>query len=86
MKAVKAKCKIWRRKQTNLPNTISIVYFLQTRLFTEKFSRTSAIHPGIFCGRALWADIVSPRMNTIASRDQFKPIRIEENLVLNYNG
>ena len=28
---------------------------------------------------------VSPRMNTIASRDQFKPIRIGENLVVNYN-
>ena len=27
---------------------------------------------------------VSPRMNTIASRDQFKPIRIGENLVVNY--
>ena len=33
----------------------------------------------------LWADSVSPRMNTIASCDQFKPIRIEENLVVNYN-
>ena len=31
------------------------------------------------------ADGVSPRMNTIASRDQFKPIRIGENLVVNYN-
>ena len=31
-------------------------------------------------------DSVSPRMNTIASRDQFKPIRIGENLVVNYNG
>ena len=30
------------------------------------------------------ADSVSPRMNTIASRDQFKPIRIGENLVVNY--
>ena len=28
---------------------------------------------------------VSPRMNTIASRDQFEPIRIGENLVVNYN-
>ena len=28
---------------------------------------------------------VSPRMSTIASRDQFKPIRIGENLVVNYN-
>ena len=25
-------------------------------------------------------------MNTIASRDQFKPIRIGQNLVVNYNG
>ena len=52
-------------------------------MFTEIFSRTSTIHPGIFLGRALWADSVSPRMNTIASRDQFKPIRIGENLVVN---
>ena len=27
---------------------------------------------------------MSPRTNTIASRDQFKPIRIGENLVVNY--
>jgi len=54
-------------------------------LFTEKFSRTSTIYPGIFLGRAVWADSVSPRMNTIASHDQFKPIRIGENLVVNYN-
>ena len=60
--------------------------FCKTPLFTEKFSRTTTIHPGIFRGRALWADSVSPRMNTIASRDQFKPIRIGENLVVNYNG
>ena len=31
------------------------------------------------------ADSVSPRMNTIASPDQFKPIRIGEHLVVNYN-
>ena len=49
------------------------------------FPRMGTIHPGIFLGRALWADSVSPRMNTIASRDQFKPIRIGENLVVNYN-
>ena len=53
-------------------------------MFTEKFSRTTTIHPGIFRGRALWADSVSPRKNTIASRDQFKPIRIGENLVVYY--
>ena len=28
--------------------------------------------------------IVSPRMNTIAFRNQFKPIRIGDNLVVNY--
>ena len=28
---------------------------------------------------------VSPPVNTIASRDQFKPMRIGENLVVNYN-
>ena len=39
----------------------------------------------IFLGRALWADSVSPLMNTIASRDQFKQIRIGENLMANYN-
>ena len=48
------------------------------------FQRTTTIHPGIFLGRALWAGSVSPRTNTIASRDQFKPIRIGENLVVNY--
>ena len=53
--------------------------------FTEKFSRTTTIHPGIFGERALCADSGPPRMNTIASRDQFKPIRIGENLVVNYN-
>ena len=32
------------------------------------------------------ADSVSPRMNTITSRDQFKQITIGENLGANYNG
>ena len=67
-------------------DTNSIVYSLQTRLITEKFSRTSTNHPGIFRGRALWADSVSPQEIAIASRDEFKPIiRIGENLVVNYN-
>ena len=54
--------------------------FYETRLFTEKLSRTTTIHPGIFGGRALSADSDSgpPRMNTIAPRDQFKPIRMEK--------
>ena len=40
---------------------------LLIRLFTEKFSWTSTIHPGIFCGWALWADSISVWMNTIVS-------------------
>ena len=39
---------------------------------------------GYFPGRARWADSVSLQMNTTASRDQFNPIRIGENLVVNY--
>ena len=60
--------------------------FHETRLFTEKFSQTTTIYPGIFSGRALWADSSgSPLMDTIASRDQFEPIKIIENLVVNYS-
>ena len=53
-------------------------------IITGNFTRTTTIHPGISGGRTLWADSVSPRMNTIAPRDQLKPIRIGENLVVNY--
>ena len=88
---MKAKYKIWKRKQTKLLNTILIQFqwfiLYETRLFTEKISRTTTIHPGTFGGRVhvLWADSGPQRMNTIASRDQFKPIRIGEKLVVNYN-
>ena len=86
MKAVKANVKFEKENQQNPLNTISIVYFPLARLFTQVFSRTSTIHPGIFRGRALSSDSVSPRTNTIASRDQFKPMRIGENLVVNCKG
>ena len=46
--------------------------------------KTGKFHPGIFGRRALSADSGPPRMNTIAPRDQFKPIRIGENLVVIY--
>ena len=92
-KAVKAKYKISKRKQAKALNTISVVYFLRNplvygKIFTDDyypsgyFRRTGTIHPGIFSGRALWADSGSPRMSTITPRDQFKPIRIGENLVM----
>ena len=83
--AVIAKHKIWKRKQTKTPITISVVYFLRNPLVYSKISRTTTIHPGIFGGLAQWADSALPQMNTIASRDQFKPIRIGENLVVNYS-
>ena len=48
-KAVEARCKIWKFKtDKDLLKTISIVYFLQARLFTEQVSRTTTAHPGIF--------------------------------------
>ena len=72
-------------RQKPLIQLFQLFIFYETRMFTEKFSRTTTIHPGIFGGRALWADSGSPRMSTIAPRDQFKPIRIGENLVVNYN-
>lgn len=50
---MKAKVKFEKEKRQALLNTISIVYFLQTRLFTEKVSRMSIIHLGIFHGRTL---------------------------------
>ena len=51
---------------------------LQKKGFTDDyyyFRRTGTI----------WADRVSLRMNTIASRDQIKPMRIGDNLQVNYN-
>ena len=43
-----------KKTDKNPFNTTSIVYFLYVALFTEKFSRTTTIHPGIFRGRALY--------------------------------
>ena len=37
--------KIVKQNRQNLLDTTSAVNFLQTRLFTEKFSRTSTIDP-----------------------------------------
>ena len=42
------------RHKHSIVYTISILYFLQTRLFTDKFSWTTTIHPGIFQGGALF--------------------------------
>ena len=74
-------CTAWNCN--NSQRTLPKKYGITVRKFT--FSRTGTIHSGIFLGRALCADSVSPRTNAIASRDQFKPIWIGENLVVNYN-
>ena len=47
MKAVKVNVKFQKETVKNPLNTSSVVYFLQARLFTEKFSRTTTIHPGV---------------------------------------
>ena len=82
-------------RQKPLIQFISVVYFLRNplvywKIFTDNyypsryFRQTGTIHPGIFSGWALWADSGPPRMSTIAPHNQFKPIRIRENLVMNY--
>ena len=43
-------------------------------LIYQKYSRTGTIYPG--------ADSGAPRAGTITSREQFKPIRIGENLAM----
>ena len=87
MKAVKARCKIWKKEnkqRSSYYNFNIIVYFLEALLFTEIFSLKSTIHLVIFLRQHyVWADSVFPWMNTIASHDQMKPIRIKENLVVN---
>ena len=44
----------------------------------------TTVHLGIFLGWALRAYSVSLQVNTIGSCDKFKPVRIIENLVVNY--
>ena len=46
-KAVKAK----KENRQKLFKQIQLFIFYETRLFTEKLSRTTTIHPGIFGGR-----------------------------------
>ena len=84
MKTVKANVKFEKEGKHKLSQYNFVFFFPLARLFTQVFSQTSTIHPGIFRGRALSSDSVSPRTNAIASRNQFKPMRIGENLVVNY--
>ena len=66
---------------------------MQFHLFCSWFFFISSLVYRKFYGRLLSICVffpdrlipVSPRMNAITSRDQFEPIRIGENLVVNYN-
>ena len=60
------------------------VYFVLSTLVYRKTLTGDYLPTGYF-RRALWADSVSPEMNTLALRTQFKAIRIGENLVVIYN-
>ena len=86
------KAELYQMKQNQTRNSLNITG--ETKLgkkptkmtvCLQNIPRTGTIHPGIFHGRTIWADSVSPRATTIPSREQFKPIRIRENLVVNYN-
>ena len=72
MKAVTGK---WKQIKTHLLRFQLFIPY-KPAFFTGEVSRMTTIRLGIFHGQALWADSVSPWMNTIASHDQFKPIRV----------
>ena len=60
-----------------------LLIFYKLASLQKTVQRMNTIHSGIFRRRALWA---ATRRNTIASRDQLKPIKIGQNLMVNYKG
>ena len=80
MKAVKAQRKIWKTKKRDKNYLIQLRLLIISPLVYRKIFTKEYDYPTwyIFLGWALWADSVSPPMNTIASRDQLKPIRVGE--------
>ena len=54
-----------KKTDKNPLNTISIVYFLKDRLFTEVFSRTTTIHP-VFFADGHYGLIMSLRGRTLS--------------------
>ena len=52
-KAVKATIKFQKENRQKPLTQFQLFIFYETRLFTEKFSRTTTIHPGIFGGWAI---------------------------------
>ena len=52
---MKVKCKISKRKQTAIHLIqFQLFIFYKPACFTEKFSRTTTIHQGVFLGRTLY--------------------------------
>ena len=82
MKAVKAKCKIFIRKQL-IQFQLFIFYMYKPACVQKTFYGQVLFIWVFFFGGALWADSVSLRMNTIMPHDQFKITRIGKNLVVN---
>ena len=84
MKAVKAKCEIWKRKQTKTPLIQFQLFVFYKPAWLQKYFHGRVLSIRVFFSDRRYGLIVSPRMNTIAFRNQFKPIRMGENLVVNY--
>ena len=73
----------FEKENRQKPTWSNFIFPLISPFLNRKISWKCTIHPGIFLRWALWADSVSPLVNTMASRDQFEPISIGENLVMN---
>ena len=58
--------------------------FLAVQAFVQKDFHRPVLSIWVFSSDGHYG-LISPRMNTSVPRDQFKPVRIGENLVLNYN-
>ena len=80
------KPKFEKENRQNSLNTIQLFVFYKPACLQKDFDgRALSIRAFSADGHYIWADSVSPPMNTIASRERFKPIRIGENLAVNYN-
>ena len=84
MKAMKLKPNVKFEKKTGKYPLISIVYYLQGACL-QKNSRGRLLSMRVFSSDGHYGIASVQRMNTIASCDQFKPMRIGEKLVVNYN-
>ena len=72
-------------KKENRQNQLFVFY--KPACLQENFhGRALSIQAFSADGHYGLANSVSPPMNTIASRERFKPIRIEQNLVVSYKG